>query len=57
MVKLTLLVEEANSPRSWVAEARRHANEAERAFKALSVRSQRDNEEATNVRKERDELL
>jgi len=40
-----------------VAEARRDADEVEKAFEALSVRSQKDDEEATRVRKERDELL
>jgi len=38
-------------------EARRHADEAERAFEALSARSRRDDEEAAKVRKEQDELL
>ena len=40
-----------------VAEARRDADEAKKAFEALSVRSQKDDEEATRVRKEQDELL
>ena len=40
-----------------MAEARRHADEAERVFEALSARSRRDDKEATKVRKERDELL
>ena len=40
-----------------MAEAYRHADEAERAFEALSMRSQKDNEEATKVRMEQDELL
>ena len=40
-----------------MAEARRDADEAEKLFEALSVRSQKDDEEATRVRKERDELL
>jgi len=31
--------------------------EAEKAFEALLVRSQKDDEEAARVRKERDELL
>ena len=57
MAELTPLTEEMNSLRSWVVEARRHAEEAERAFKALSVRSWRDNKEATKARKEWDELL
>ena len=41
----------------WVAEACRDADEAEKAFEALSVRLQKDDEEATRVRKEQDELL
>ena len=57
MAELTPLTEEAESLWSQVAKARRHANEAKRAFEALSVRSQRDDEEAAKVRKERDELL
>ena len=57
VAKLTPLVEEVDSLRSWVAEACRHADEAERAFEALSVRSRRDNKEATKVMKERDKLL
>ena len=57
MAELTPLAEEADSLRSLVAKARRHADEAERAFEALSVRSRRDDEEATKVWKERDELL
>ena len=57
MAELTPLTEEVDSLRSWVAEARWHADEAERAFEALSVRLWRDGEEATKVRKERDELL
>ena len=40
-----------------MAKARRDADEAEKAFEALSVRSQKDEEEAARVRKERDELL
>ena len=40
-----------------VAEARRDADEAEKAFEALSARSWKDDEEAARVRKERDELL
>ena len=57
MVELTPLTEEAANLQSWVAEARRDADEAEKAFVALSVRSRKDNEEAARVRKERDELL
>ena len=57
MVELTPLTEEAANLRSRVAEARRDDDEAEKAFKALSVRSWKDDEEAARVRKERDELL
>ncbi|XP_066355005.1 cysteine-rich receptor-like protein kinase 7 [Miscanthus floridulus] len=55
--ELTPLIEEADSLRSRVAEARCHVDEAEMAFEALSARSRRDNEEAAKVRKEQDELL
>ena len=41
----------------WVAKAHRHADEAEKAFEALSARSRRDDEEATKVRKQQVELL
>ena len=57
VAKLTPLAEEADSLWSRVAKACRHANEAERAFEALSMRSRRDDKEATKVRKEQDELL
>ena len=57
MVELTPLAEEAANLRLRVAEARRDADEAKKAFEALSVRSQKDDEEATRVRKEQDELL
>ena len=57
MAELTPLAEEADSVRSRVTEARGHADEAKRAFEALSVRSWRDDEEAAKVRKEWDELL
>ena len=40
-----------------MAEAHRDADEAKKAFEALSGRSQRDNKEAAKVRKKRDELL
>ena len=40
-----------------MAEVRRDADESEKAFEALSVRSWKDDEEATRVRKEWDELL
>ena len=54
---MTPLAEKVDSLRSRVAEARRDADEAEKAFEALSVRSWRDDEEATKVKKEWDELL
>ena len=57
VAELTPLTEEANNLRSRVAEAYRDADEAEKAFEALSWRSQKDDEEATRVRKERDEFL
>ena len=57
MVELTPLTEEIDSLWSQVVEARRHTDEAERAFEALSVRSRRDDEEAAKVRKEQDGLL
>ena len=57
MVKLTPLVEEVTNLQSWVAKARQDADEAKKAFEALSARSWKDDEEAARVRKERDELL
>ena len=57
MVELTLLAEEAANLRSWVDEARWDANEAKKAFEALSTRSWKDDTEAARVRMERDELL
>ena len=57
VVELTPLAEEVANLRSQVDEARRDADEAEKAFEALLVRSQKDDEEAARVRKERDELL
>ena len=51
------LTEEATNLRLRVAEARRDADEAEKAFEALSMRSGKDDEEATRVRREQDELL
>ena len=57
MVKLTPLNEEVASLWSWVVEARRDADEAEKAFEALSARLWKDDEEAARVRKERDEFL
>ena len=57
VVKLTPLAKEAANLRSRVAEARRDANEAKKAFEALSARSWKDDKEVARVRKERDELL
>ena len=57
MAELTPLAEEAANLQSRVAKACRDADEAEKAFEALSARSQKDDEEATRVRTERDELL
>ena len=57
MVELTPLAKEVANLRSWVDEARRDADKAEKAFEALSMRSRKDDEEAAKVRKERDELL
>lgn len=57
MAELTPFTKEVDSLRLWVAKARWHADEAERAFEALSARSRRDEEEAAKVSKEQDELL
>ena len=57
MVKLTPLAEEAANLWSQVAKAHRDADEAEKAFEALSARSWKDDKEAARVRKEWDELL
>ena len=57
MVELTQPAEEATNLWSWVAEARRDADEVEKAFEALSVRSWKDDKEASMVRKEQDVLL
>ena len=57
VVELTPLTKKAANLQSWVAEAHRDTGESEKAFEALSVRSQKDSKEATRVRKEWDELL
>ena len=57
MAELTPVAEEANNLQLLVAEAHWHADKAERAFEALSVRSWKDDKEATKVKRERDELL
>ena len=46
--------EEVANLQLWVAEAHRDADEAEKAFEARSVRSWRDDEGASKVRKEQD---
>ena len=57
MAELTPLTEEVDSLRLRVAEAWRDADEAEKAFVALSARLRKDEEEAARIRKERNELL
>ena len=57
MAELTPLAKEVTNLQSRVAEARRYADESEKAFEALSMRSRKDEEEAARVRKEWDELL
>ena len=57
MAELTPLAEEAASLWLWEAEDRRHEEETEKAFEALSVRVWQDGEEATRVRREWDQLL
>ena len=48
---------EAVNLRWWEAEAHRDAEDAEKSFDELSERAWRDEEEATRVQKEHDELL
>ena len=57
VVELTPLAKEAFNLQLWEAKARRHVDEAERAFEALSVRVRQDEEETARVKRERDELL
>ena len=57
VVERTPHIEEAANLQSQLAEACRDADEAKKVFEALSMRSWKDDEEATRVRKERDELL
>ena len=57
VVELTPLAEEAANLRSRMVETHRDANEAEKVFEALSARSWKENEEATRVSNEWDELL
>ena len=57
VVELTPLTEEVANLCSLVVEACWDADEAEKAFEALLLRSRKDDEEVTKVRKGRDELL
>jgi len=57
VVELTPLVKEVASLWLWEDEARRHEEETEKAFKALSARVRQDEEEAARVRREQDQLL
>ena len=57
MAKLTPLSEKVANLQLWVTKAHQDDDEAKKAFEAQSVRSQKDEEEAVRVRKERDELL
>ena len=57
VAELTPLAKEVDSLRLREAEARRHEEETERAFEALSVRVRQDEEETTRVRREQDQLL
>jgi len=51
------VAEEAVELQQREAEARRDTEDAEKSFDELSERARQDEEEATRVRKERDELL
>jgi len=51
------LAVEVDNLRWWEAEACQDVEDAEKSFEELSERAQRDEEEATRVRKERDKLL
>ena len=57
VAELTSLAAEADNLRSRVAEARRDADEAKKAFEALLPMSWKDDEETARIKKERDELL
>ena len=54
---MTPLAMEAVNLRWWEAEAHRDAEDAEKSFDELSERARRNQEEATRVWKEWDELL
>jgi len=57
VAELTPLTKNADNLWSRVTEARQDADEAKKAFEALSARSWKDDKEAARVRKEQDELL
>ena len=57
VAELTPLAMEANNLQRWEAEARRAAEDAEKSFDELSERARQDEEEATRVWNEWDELL
>ena len=57
MAELTPLAEEAAGLRQREAKVRRDAEDAEKSFDELSERAWQDEEEATRLWKERDELL
>ena len=57
MVELTPLAAEANNLQRREAEVLWDAEDAEKSFDELSERARQDQEEATRVRKEWDELL
>jgi hypothetical protein len=57
VVELTLLIEEVANLRTREAEARWHVDDVEKMFTDLSARSRRDDEKATWIKKDQDELL
>jgi len=57
VAELTPFAVEADNLRRREAEAHWDAEDVEKSFCELSVRARWDQEEATRVRKERDELL
>ena len=54
---MTPLAAEADNLRRWEAEARWDVEDAKKSFDELTERARRDQEEATRVQKEHDELL
>ena len=57
MAELTPLAAEVDNLRWWEAKARRDTDLAKKSFDELSERARRDQEEASRVQKEQDELL